>query len=199
MRTVVYLRMKSKETFPHLQTIYLKDIVYISAHPSLKKDMSEIPIYKMTEKDQDFVVIDSFLIAETLNDKFPGINVQFLGPSATIIQVVEQNKNKQRLFACFVWILLFIGSSMTIMNFHYDVSMEEVHEKVHFLITGENKSLLWIQIPYSFGLGIGILLFFNRWFKKKINEEPSPLELELFNYEQNIYQYIAEHENQLND
>src|SRR5690625_2559275 len=142
--------MKSKETFPHLQTIYLKDIAHISAHPSLKKDMSEIPIYKMTEKDQDFVVIDSFLIAETLNDKFSGIYVQFLGPSATIIQVVEQNKNKQRLFACFVWILLFIGSSMTIMNFHYDVSMEEVHEKVHFLITGENKSLLWIQIPYSF-------------------------------------------------
>src|SRR5690625_6783496 len=87
---------------------------------------------------------------------------------------------------------------MTIMNFHYDVSMQEVQQKLHYLFTGEqNEFPLWIQIPYSFGLGIGMLLFFNHWFKKRFNEEPSPLEVELFNYQQDLDNYVNHYENKL--
>jgi len=42
-------------------------------------------------------------------------------------------------------------------------------------------------------------LFFNHWFSKRINEEPSPLEVEIFNYQQNMDQYLAHYENTLND
>ncbi len=49
---------------------------------------------------------------------------------------------------------------MTIMNFHYDVSMQPVQQKLHFILTGvENEYPLWIQIPYSIGLGLGTVLF----------------------------------------
>lgn len=89
---------------------------------------------------------------------------------------------------------------MTIMNFHYDVSMQEVQQKIHYLLTGKHsKYPLWIQIPYSFGLGVGMLLFFNHWFKKRFNEEPSPLEIELFNYQQDLNQYVMHYENKLDD
>lgn len=60
----------------------------------------------------------------------------------------------------FVWTLLFIGSGLAIMNFHHDVSMQEVHQRIYYLITGiENKKPLLLQIPYSFGLGFGMILF----------------------------------------
>src|SRR5690625_6176367 len=95
------------------------------------------------------------------------------------------------LFVFLVWILLFVGSAMTIVNFHYDVSMQEVHQRIHYLFTGEQKKFpLFLQIPYSFGLGIGMVLFLNRLFKKKLNEEPSPLEVELFNYQKKINEYV---------
>ena len=51
------------------------------------------------------------------------------------------------------------------------------------------------QIPYSIGLGLGMVLFFNHFFRKRINEEPSPLEVEMFNYQQDIDQYVIIHEN----
>src|SRR5699024_2856818 len=87
----------------------------------------------------------------------------------------------------FAWILLFIGTAMTIMNFHDDVNMQAVQQKVHFVLTGqETEYPLWIQIPYSLGLGLGMILFLNHWFKKRINEEPSPLEIELFTYQQDL-------------
>src|SRR5699024_4221207 len=87
-----------------------------------------------------------------------------------------------------------------IMNFHYDVSMQEVQQKLHFLITGEKTEFpLWIQIPYSIGLGVGMLLFFNHWFNKRFNEEPSSLEIEIYNYQQNLDQYLGHYENKVND
>lgn len=40
-----------------------------------------------------------------------------------------------------------------------------------------------------------MILFFNYVFRKRINEEPSPLEVEMFNYQQSIDQYVILHEN----
>ena len=70
------------------------------------------------------------------------------------------------------------------------------HQKLFTLITGriDDKPLL-IQIPYSFGLGIGMILFFNHFFKKRFNEEPSPLEVEMFNYQQDLDRYVIMNEN----
>ena len=74
--------------------------------------------------------------------------------------------------------------------------MQEVHQRLYEMITGkkEDKPLL-LQISYSLGLGIGMILFFNHVFRKRINEEPSPLEVEMFNYQQSLDQYVILHEN----
>ncbi len=41
-----------------------------------------------------------------------------------------------------------------------------------------------------------MILFFNHVFKKRINEEPSPLEVEMFNYQQNIDHYMIINESE---
>jgi len=81
------------------------------------------------------------------------------------------------------------------MNFHTDVSMEQVHQRIYYLVTGAyNARPLILQIPYSLGIGLGMVLFFNHVFKRKLNDEPSPLELEVFLYQENIDQYVIDHE-----
>lgn len=82
------------------------------------------------------------------------------------------------------------------MNFHEDVSMQRMHRNLYQFFTGNkiDKPLI-LQIPYSIGLGLGMVLFFNHVFKKKFNEEPSPLEVEIFNYQMDLDQYIAINEN----
>ena len=83
------------------------------------------------------------------------------------------------------------------MNFHEDTSMQAVHQKLFYLMTGiKDSKPLSIQIPYSIGLGLGMILFFNHVFKKRINEEPSPLEVEMFNYQQNIDHYMIINESE---
>jgi len=76
--------------------------------------------------------------------------------------------------------------------------MEEVQQRLHYLLTGEEvEHPFWIQIPYSIGLGVGMILFFNHLFKKRINEEPSPLEVEMFKYQQDLDEYVILHENKM--
>lgn len=200
MNTNVYIRMKKKVELASWQNIRLKTICFISTSSPNKAEVENTLIYRLSKKDNNFVVIDSFMVIEHLNTLYPDLEFQLIGPPQTIIRIENAKKSPSMLVVSFVWLLLFIGTAMTIMNFHYDVSMQEVQQKLHYLFTGEqNKYPLWIQIPYSFGLGIGMLLFFNHWFKKRFNEEPSPLEVELFNYQQDLDLYVSHYENELND
>ncbi|SFD51540.1 stage V sporulation protein AA [Lentibacillus persicus] len=198
MSDIVYLRMKKNIETSQLRQMNLKDIAYISTVSPFKKDLERMPVYRITSKDRNVVIIDSFLVIDHLNEQYNNLEFQLVGPSHTVIRINKYKKPPNLLIVAFVWLLLFIGTAMTIMNFHYDVSMQEVQQKLHFLLTGvRSEHPLWIQIPYSIGLGVGMLLFFNHWFQKRINEEPSPLEVEIFNYQQNIDNYLSHFENKL--
>ncbi|MFD1039228.1 stage V sporulation protein AA [Virgibacillus byunsanensis] len=200
MSNLVYIRMKKNVELTYIQPIKLKDIAFISTTSFHKEKVEDTAIYRISKKDRDIVIIDSFIVIDHLNNIYPNLEVQLVGPTNTIIRIKKTKKKPSILLVSFVWLLLFIGMAMTIMNFHYDVSMQEVQQKLHYILTGEqNRYPLWIQVPYSFGLGIGMLLFFNHWFKKRFNEEPSPLEVEIFNYQQNLDQYVTHYENELND
>jgi stage V sporulation protein AA len=94
-----------------------------------------------------------------------------------------------------VWLLLFVGSGLTILNFHADVSMLAVHQRIYQLLTGKQVTHpYFLQIPYSFGIGLGMVLFFNHVFKKKFSEEPSPLEVEMFLYQESTNRYVITQE-----
>ena len=200
MEKIVYIRFKKSIQVEGLKEIKLKDIALISTKSKKKSALEQTKIYQITKKDHNIIIIDSFFVIDYLNKVNEDLEFQSIGPSQTIIRVEQSKQKPPILIVAGVWLILFIGTAMTIMNFHYDVSMQEVQQKLHYLLTGkENKFPLWIQIPYSLGLGVGMLLFLNHWFKKKINEEPSPLEVELFNYQQDLDKYITHYENQLND
>lgn len=201
MEGLIYLRMKKNLEIKNPIEVKLKDVAYLSSNSKTNlKELEEIRIYRITEKDKEIVIIDSFFIIKYLTENYPKLEIQLIGPEQTIIRISKYKKNPNIFIVVLVWLLLFIGTAMTIINFHYDVSMQAVQQKLHYLLTGEeNKFPLWIQIPYSFGLGIGMILFFNHWFKKRFNEEPSPLEVEIHKYQLSLDDYVIYHENKLND
>ena len=200
MPTTIYLRMRRNLYLSEYKQLQLRDISHIAAPTKIKNMLEEKPIYRITKKDKNVVIIDSFLIINSILEEYDDVEIQSVGPAQTVIRITGGRKKPNLLISVMIWLLLFIGTAMTIMNFHYDVSMQEVQQKLHFILTGEkNDYPLWIQIPYSIGLGMGTLLFFNHWFTKRFNEEPSPLEVEIFNYQQELDSYLSLHENELND
>ncbi|MDX8046073.1 stage V sporulation protein AA [Gracilibacillus sp. S3-1-1] len=195
----VYIRLKKKIAVANDYLITIKDIAYVTGNINYLEQIEALKIYQITEEDNNVSVIDGFQLLNKLIDAYPFLTVELLGANQVIVEVKKNEKKANIVLISLIWLLLCIGSAMAIMNFHYDVSMKEVHQGLYYLLTGtEVDKPLWIQIPYSIGLGLGMILFFNHIFKKRFNEEPSPLEVEMFNYQQDLDQYLIYHENVLN-
>ncbi len=198
MGKIVYLRLKNKIEAKLHQTVKLGDIALVSADEDTRQKLIHTELYEIKKEDRNIVIIDVFRVIHQLSQRYENLEFQQVGPNQTIIRIQKPKKSSSILFVALIWLLLFIGAAMAIMNFHYDVSMEEVQQRLHYLMTGEEvEHPFWIQIPYSIGLGVGMILFFNHLFKKRINEEPSPLEVEMFKYQQDLDQYVILHENKL--
>ncbi|TCP31727.1 stage V sporulation protein AA [Scopulibacillus darangshiensis] len=192
---VLYIRLRQKFQAKMNEIISIEKLAHLIGPKDMTTGLKQKPIYKVKPEDNAFIVIDVMDIIAAIYKEYPDVDIQTVGPSQTIIEVQPKKRKINTLFFVIVWILLFIGAGLTIMNFHEDVAMRSVHQKIYYLITGtHNDKPLILQIPYSFGLGLGMILFFNHIFKKKFNEEPSPLEVEMFNYQQDLDQYVIVHE-----
>ena len=193
---VIYTRMRNRVHVKINQKVRIKDVAKIIGPEELILKIEEALLLTVSSEDKNIIIIDLAQLIMAIQAIDPHIEVETFGPSQTIIEVIYSKKKMSFITFVVIWFLLFIGGGITIMNFHVDVSMAEVHQKLFTLITGrvDEKPLL-IQIPYSFGLGIGMILFFNHFFKKRFNEEPSPLEVEMFNYQQDLDRYVIMNEN----
>ena len=192
----VYLRMRHRVQVKPNQLIKIGDVAQVIAKADIREQITQTPIHQVKPSDKNLIVIDVMKILETLYMKYPSIDLQSIGAAQTILHVIIHKRKLATVYLLFIWLLLFIGAGLAVMNFHEDVSMQEVHQKIFAIVTGrEVTKPLLLQIPYSIGLGLGMILFFNHVFKKRLNEEPSPLEVEMFNYQQDLDQYIIIHEN----
>ncbi|MGM7701750.1 stage V sporulation protein AA [Pseudalkalibacillus sp. Hm43] len=196
----VYLRMRHKLHVSPNQTVRIKDLAQLVGPDSVIEKIGQIIVHKITIHDKNIVIIDLMKVLKAIRDEYQGIDIQTIGTAQTIIEVQYKKPKMTGMYFIIVWLLLFIGAALAIMNFHEDVSMQEVHQKIYYIVTGrENDYPLLLQIPYSLGLGLGMVLFFNHIFKKRFNEEPSPLDVEMFNYQQDLDQYVVMNENSENE
>ncbi|MDQ0858544.1 stage V sporulation protein AA [Bacillus sp. V2I10] len=196
MEKTVYIRLRHRvQVYPD-DCITVSKIAQIVAGKQLRDMIGELEVHQVQPSDKNIVVIDVMRVLSAVHKTDPDIDVQTVGPAQTIVEIVYQKKTFSPVLFALVWLLLFVGAALAIMNFHEDVSMQLVHLRLYTIITGEtSEHPLLLQIPYSIGLGLGMILFFNHLFKKRINEEPSPLEVEMFNYQLDMDMYVSMKEN----
>jgi stage V sporulation protein AA len=191
----LYIRLRRKATIAKGQIVYLSDIAQMIAEPEYERKLAKLMIYDPSQKDGNRVLIDMLLIVRTIKQSFPQMQIEHFGEPHVLLEITTETKRPSFIGIALVWLLLFIGSGLAIMNFHVDVSMLEVHQRLYQLITGRVvEHPLLMQIPYSFGIGAGMVIFFNHLFKKKFNEEPSPLEVEMFMYQESMNQFVITEE-----
>lgn len=192
---VVYIRFRKQVSVVKGEPIRLGQVAQLLTEPELEARLRQIVLCLPEEKDGNRLLVDMIQVLSKIKKTFPDLQVELFGDPHVLIEVVAGGKKANAALIVLVWLLLFIGSGLTIMNFHKDVSMLEVHQRLYELITGRRELHPYVlQIPYSIGIGIGMVLFFNHLFKRKFNEEPSPLEVEMYLYQQNLNQFVIAEE-----
>ncbi|CAG9610914.1 hypothetical protein BACCIP111899_00086 [Bacillus rhizoplanae] len=196
MEQTIYVKMRSRLQVSPTYEIKVGDVAQVVGDSDIVDEIKRQAVYKITKKDKTHVVIDVMKVIQRIQQYSSSLQINLLGSAQTIVEIVYEKKRVNPFFFGMVWLLLFVGAALAIIYFHEDVSMQQVHQRLYYMITGENnKKPLLFQVPYSLGLGLGMILFFNHVFQKRINEEPSPLEVEMFQYQQSLDQYVMMNEN----
>lgn len=79
------------------------------------------------------------------------------------------------------------------MSFHSDAQMATVFENYYYIFFNEKvENPMIIDLPYSIGLAVGIIVFFNHFSGKKVTDDPTPIEVEMSNYESEVTDNIID-------
>lgn len=129
-------------------------------------------------------------LIERIQEEVSGLEINNIGEYDFLV-TYEAEKQPGRVLSyaktIFVAALSFFGAAFTIMTFNNDVDIPKLFAQIYQQFTGTPSSGFTVmEFSYSIGLGLGILLFFNHFGGRKITADPTPLEVEMRTYEDEI-------------
>ena len=84
------------------------------------------------------------------------------------------------------------------MTFNTDVDVGGLFSKIYTQVTGHSSNGFTIlEISYSLGIGLGVLFFFNHFGKMKITDDPTPMQVQMRLYEDNVNNTLVEEEERI--
>ena len=86
-----------------------------------------------------------------------------------------------------ICIIVFSGATIAIMTYNTDTSLGQTFVIINQIFTGvEDTQPMLLTIPYSIGIAVGVVFFFNHIGFKKITDDPTPMQVEMKKYEQDV-------------
>ena len=124
------------------------------------------------------------------------VDVTHIGEPNFILTYEDPHQKNTWISWCktiLVGILTFIGTAFSIMTFHTDIGVRELFLDVYTRFLPQmTPGFSVLEISYSIGIGLGVVLYFNHFGRRKFTQDPTPLEVEMRVYEDDIDTTIIE-------
>lgn len=190
MNNTVYIKIKdSSKINKTLATV--GDIAKIySTNKCLIQKIKPLKVYTFHNPKDNRIVISSMKIIEIINNHFPEINITHIGAADFLLEyqpLKPDCKYIDYIKVTLCSLLIFFGSAFTIMTFNTDVSMAKLFTHIYEDVTGKpHTGVTVLELSYSVGIGLGIIIFYNHFGKKRLSNDPTPVELEMIEYQTEI-------------
>ncbi|MFI3171914.1 MAG: stage V sporulation protein AA [Eubacteriales bacterium] len=152
--------------------------------------LNSLVIVKFKEMEYKRTVISILKIIQLIHENYPELQIENLGDLDIIVKYENQKVPSwiwHRMKATLVIVISFLGSAYSIMAFSNDVDTLEIFNQLYYLIVGKQaQGYTVLEASYCVGLVVGILVFFNHFGNKKLTVDPTPMEIEMRLYEQDI-------------
>ena len=77
--------------------------------------------------------------------------------------------------------------------FNNDVDVPALFEQIYTQVTGQaTDGFSVLEASYSIGIGFGVLFFFNHFGKMKLTDDPTPMQVQMRLYEDDVNTTIME-------
>lgn len=189
-KKILYLKGESNTEVQN-QDVYLKDILKMTCSDvNIENQVKVMKILKFSDKGRHRAVVSVLKIIACIHEKYPDLLIENLGASDFIVTYeADQGKGKfaEYLQVVVICIIVFCGAAFSIMSFHNDISLTALFAQIYRLIMGKEPNGFGVlELSYSIGISIGILIFFNHFGKKRFSVDPTPMEVEMRLYETDI-------------
>lgn len=190
VRKTIYIKA-DQSVEVKLRTVALGDLISMECtDKTVVAKLKTVKILQIPEKGQHRVVVSILKIIECIHKECPEIEIQNMG-AEDIIVTYESGRKKSKMIEFLkitsVVILSFIGAAFAIMTFNNDSGTNQLFSQIYEMFMKTPKEGFSIlELSYSIGLIVGILVFFNHFGKHKFTVDPTPIEIEMRLYEKDI-------------
>lgn len=155
-----------------------------------------LKIIRFKKSGRQRCVVSVLKIIACIHEKFPEADVQNLGETDIIVTYEDQKTPALAwhiIKTVFVAAVTFFGAAFSIMAFNNDVDVTKLFGQIYEFVTGQEAGgFTVLEIAYSMGVTAGILIFFNHFGKKRFTVDPTPMEIQMRLYENDIQTTLIE-------
>ena len=181
--------------------VTIGDVVKVEcANSSVTSRVKTLKLLKFHDTDkkkkQNRTSVSILKVIACIHEVYPNADVESVGEQDFIVTLEEQRTAGQFVHwikTFFVVVITFCGAAFSMMAFNNDVDVTKMFGQIYESLTGaESSGFTVLEITYSIGVIIGILTFFNHFGKKKFTVDPTPMEVEMRLYENDIQTTLIE-------
>ena len=183
MSDTLYLQLDQNIQINHPH-IYLQDIAKLSCSNSkILNRLRVMPVINLDPNKPGRYVMSVMDLISEIKKKEPDLEINNIGEADFIITF----KNKPGSG------LVFFGAGFSIMTFNNDVDVGGLFSQIYTQVTGQTSGHFTVlEITYSIGIGLGVLFFFNHFGHMKITDDPTPMQIQMRLYEENVNKTLIE-------
>lgn len=198
MSKTLYLKL-ARMTEVHKKDVQLKDVAELYSDDSAVLARCGALKIKTIREDEDRRYVESVLtVIQKIAETDPSIQVNNVGETDFIIDYHRSRGSRavrQWMKALAVAAVSFCGAAFAIMTFNNDASVNDVFAEIYRMVLGQEPGHFSVlEVSYSVGLALGILVFFNHFAVWKLNTDPTPLEVEMRLYEDNVSKTLIQND-----
>ncbi|MEI3437972.1 MAG: stage V sporulation protein AA [Blautia sp.] len=181
----------------HHPHVYLQDIVKLSCSNSkILNRLRVLPVASLDPKRPGRYVLSAMDLIREIQKKEPDLEITHIGEPSFIITYQTKPNTSTAWCWCkviFVCLASFFGAAFSIMTFNNDVDVPALFRQIATQVTGQDGSFFpALAISYSVGIGLGVLFFFNHFGHIKLTDDPTPMQVQMRLYENDVNTTIIE-------
>ncbi len=176
------------------QNLNIEDVCQIyCTSKSIENKIKNLDIFQIPNRKVSNYTISIMEVIERIlrEEELKELTISWIGEKNVLVEYepYEKKNNKilEYLVVAFVSSIIFFGSMTALMSFQVETNITElVEETLKILVGDEVTNSKYVSIPYAVGITTGIIVFFNHIGGKKITTDPTPIEIEMLNFDMDV-------------
>lgn len=190
MEQTVYIKL-NKSVCVDSPDVHISDIASVyCADKHVTARIKAVRVLRAEEGSDRRYVVSVLKVIECILKEYPSVTVESEGEQDVVIEHRDskgKSKAAEVVKVFFICLITLLGGGFAVMAYNNDVGMADMFLRIYELAYGQQAdSPMILEISYSIGLAIGIIVFYGHFGNWKFGKDPTPLEVAMRLYEDDI-------------